>query len=156
MTLPSKVSDAVKKLNPELYFERVVVSPSLIEHYSKPTKADVKEEKELQKLCEHELTRRGYVRLTADGAEMVALQSDPQDGLGGWFGHWPNAKKNPLFPDLFICDSPMQNCLMVELKVVSRYTSGQKELIFKGCWHEVRSHEAFKILLDGWEQSCQP
>lgn len=147
MTLPPKVSDAVKKLNPGI-FTSTPVAESPFERYSEPTKGDVKAEADLQKLCEQELTRRGYVRLSAPAVES-ALKPEGE-GFPGWFGHWPRAKKNPIMPDLFICDSPMRNCLMVELKTSTHYQPGQKELIFKGCWYEVRTFPQFRQLLDWW------
>jgi len=144
---PVKVNETTRKLNPGI-FEPTPVQQSPFERYAQPTKGDLKEEKEFQKLCEQELTRRGFVRLSAPAVES-ALKPEGE-GFPGWFGHWPRAERNPLMPDLFIVDAPMRNCLMVELKTHNKYQPGQKELIFKGCWYEVRTFPQFRQLLDWW------
>lgn len=109
------------------------------------TKADKISEKELQTTCENYLTLHDYLRLTADNAEIYNEYVH-----AGFFGHLHKAKRNPLMPDLWIINRNGR-VLNVELKVVSVYQRGQKEMIDAGFWHEIRTFEGFVELVDKWE-----
>ena len=104
---------------------------------------DERGECELQLQCEQWLALRGYARLTADNAAMANSR--------GWFGHWPEARRNPLTPDLLIWDRTMGRCLAVELKVRDVYQSGQREMIGRGAWVECRTLEAVALAVQAWE-----
>ena len=118
------------------------VNPSLA---TAVTKQQKKNEKELQTQCEQWLMHRGYRRLTAENAEKMEYATQ------GWFGHLVEAKRNPLMPDLFIFDLMMKRCLMVELKVVTRYQPGQLEMINAGIWRECRTFAGFVEIVKEWE-----
>ncbi len=109
-----------------------------------PLPAEEKQaEKELQRLCEAELNRRGYLRLTPDNAARKGK---------GYFGHLTQAQKNPLMPDLFVfsCDITKPPFL-VELKVCNKYQPGQREMIEQCIWQEHRTFADFAAALKDWE-----
>ena len=141
--LRESVSAEVAALNPGLFGSAPVEAKAF---YSKPTKGDRKHERELQAECERWLSLNGYFRLTPSA---VARPSRPSSC--GFFGHWFESQRNAFMPDLFICDSTMRRCLMVELKVCSRYQPGQKEFIDAGLWIEVRTTDEFIAAIKNWE-----
>lgn len=112
------------------------------------TKADVKAEKELQRLCQNGLNQRGYVSLTGENAARCASTN-----AVGWYGHLGNPQKNPLMPDLFIFNAPMMRCLMVELKTHNVFQVGQKEMIEGRAWWMASTYEEFILQLGAWEET---
>jgi hypothetical protein len=87
-------------------------------------------------------------------AEYIASEAARPGWRGevrGWYGHWFQSQRNAFMPDVFVCDRAMRRCLMVELKVRSRYQPGQRELIDAGLWIEVRTLERFAEVLAKWE-----
>ncbi len=137
--LPMRYRDQIRKqLDPPTQVDKI---PTPVEM----TKADKISEKELQITCENLLRLRGYLRLTADNVEIFDT-----DSHAGFFGHLHNPKRNPLMPDLWIM-ARQKLTLYVELKVVSIYQRGQKEMIDAGFWHEIRTFDAFVKLLNEWE-----
>ena len=136
------------------------VSHALPMDLTQPTKQDVRNEKELQVLCESELTRRGFVRLTADNAERVAeivsLRPCAIAGFKGWFSHRPDTKRGnkglPLKPDLEIYAYPNRKpALLIELKRANRWQPGQREMVRLGFWRECWEFDTFVRLVDEWE-----
>ena len=112
------------------------------------TAADRKGERALQGQCERMLTLRGYRRLTASEAERPVCDVGP---LRGWFGHWPNAERNPLVPDLIVWTPDMTRSLCAEFKVCNRYQPGQLAMIEAGRWVECRTYEEFCLRVAEWE-----
>lgn len=111
-----------------------------------PTKYDIKLERELARLFESELTRRGYRCLTADHAENYR----PTDV--GWWAHLHKAKRNPLFPDYLIWDVYMKKpALQIELKVQDRWQPGQKAMVERGMWKLAWTWEQAVGYLNEWE-----
>jgi len=122
---------------------------------SKPLPADVKDEKELQKVCEQYLTSHDYLRLTASEAiridEIVAKGKDP--GCKGFFGHWARNERSPFMPDLPIfAFPPTRPPLMVELKAHNVWQPGQQEMVRIGFWRACWNLEDFIIMLNKWER----
>ena len=105
-------------------------------------------EKELQTTVEQWLHHRGYRRLTADNAA--------ETGQIGWFGHLVETKKNPLMPDLFIFNTAMDQCLMLELKVKAVYQPGQKEMISRGSWVQAFTFQEAEAAVKKWEAFENP
>jgi len=143
MTLPAKVSDDVRRMNPHLW-------PVAAEPVDRPrTKKDVKDahslraEKELQQLCENYLVQRGYARLTADNAGR---------GERGYFGHLAKPIGNPLMPDLFVFDL-RGRVLLIELKVRYVFQPGQREMIEAGIWKLCDSFNGVRETLNQWEET---
>lgn len=114
----------------------------------KPTKHEVKLEKELQSLCENWLSLRGYLRMTANNAERQFKH--PNTACSGWFGHWFNNKRNPLISDLLIIDMA-NRCLRVELKTRNKWQPGQREMCQMGAWVAVFDFIAFEDVVIAWE-----
>lgn len=141
-----KVSASFIAANPHLYAKPEPQAMQL-PHDFKPTKADAKAEKELQRLCQNGLNQRGYVSLTGDNAARCA-----KDNAVGWYGHLGNPQKNPLMADLFIFNAPMTRCLMVELKTHNVFQVGQKEMIECGAWALVTSYEDFVAKVAAFEK----
>jgi len=116
---------------------------------------DLRGERELQRACESYLAQRGYARLTAADAERIAGDAMAARGqwtlCRGWFGHWPEARRNPLAPDLLVWTRDMRRCLAVELKVRDVYQPGQREMIRIGAWLECRTFEDFAAAVVVWE-----
>lgn len=115
----------------------------------KPSKADIKAEKDLQAVTEGWLTQRGYWRLTAENAKRA--REPDCSVIKGWFGHLYNAKKNPLLPDIFLFDI-RGRYLLLELKVVNRFQPGQKEMIDMDIWSVAWSFEDVERIVKGWEE----
>lgn len=116
-----------------------------------PVQRDLKQEKELQTLCENYLNQRGYFRLTWENVQH-AVSEDVS--LSGWYGHLYECKRNPLMPDLFIFDTCNTKApLLVEFKISNQYQPSQRELIDIGFWKECRTFEEFENMLRGWEGS---
>lgn len=111
------------------------------------TKADVKREKELQRLCRNALTSRHYIELTNSNAADYAGQD-----IAGWFGHLSKPQGNAFMPDLFVFNPTQTRCLMVELKVHNAFQVGQKEMITAGTWRMVTTYDDFITTLKEWEQ----
>ena len=132
------------------------ISASLPMDTTQPTKQDVRNEKELQRLCEAELTRRDYLRLTAANVEHGSYRTiSNADWIPprGWYAHWPNNKRNPLMPDLEIYAYPNRKpALLIELKRANRWQPGQREMIRLGFWRECWEFDTFVRLLDEWER----
>ena len=146
MNIPEKVSEAVRALNPHLY---ATLQPQAIQlpHDLKATKADVKAEKELQRLCENGLNQRGYVNLTNTNAAQFAATN-----AVGWYGHLPKPQGNAFMPDLFIFDAKMARCLMVELKTHNVFQVGQKEMVQVRAWWLATTYDEFISQLEAWEE----
>lgn len=88
-------------------------------------KVEIKEERDLQNLCETELLRFGFRRRTPDDIKR-------QGPMSGWFIHLHNAKKNPIILDLLILfiDGTF---LEIELKTKDGVVSDeQKEIVARG------------------------
>lgn len=111
------------------------------------TKADVKAEKELQRICQNGLNQRGYVSLTGDNAARCA-----KDNAVGWYGHLPKPQGNAFMPDLFIFNASMTRCLMVELKTHNVFQTGQREMCERGAWALVTSYEDFVAKVAAFEK----
>lgn len=106
-------------------------------------------EKELQRWCETELVRRGYVRSTNENAE-DAVEHDRK--VAGWFLHLGDPRRNPFAPDLLVFDRDWRRCIAIELKTRSRYRRGQREMIGAGMWRECRDLVGFRVALDEFER----
>lgn len=113
-------------------------------HDAKPAKL----EKELQRQCEGWLVQRGYRRMTAEEAVVVAKDST---GVKGWFFHMARPIGNPLCPDLIVFTLDMTECVAVELKVQDVYQVGQREMIDTGSWELAKSFESFLRCVEEWE-----
>jgi hypothetical protein len=98
----------------------------------------------------------GYRLLQAEYIAAEATHPGWRGAVRGWYGHWFQSQRNAFMPDLFICDPSMRRCLMVELKVRSKYQPGQRELIEAVLWSEARTLERFIEVLAKWEadQCC--
>lgn len=140
-----KVSPDFAKLNPGIFGNNGMIAP-IDGTDTKPTKADVKMEKELQAICRQWLMQRGYIELTGANAEIHA----PVNTVG-WFGHLAKPRGNAFMPDLFIFNPPMTHCLMVELKVRKVYQPGQREMINADVWREVTTWHEFRAVLENFE-----
>lgn len=120
---------------------------------SKPNKAEIKLEKQLQAQCENWLRLHGYERMHARLIAAAANMPERWLVIQGWFGHWFKSQRNPLMPDLFICDRSMTRCLMLELKILPpRYEPGQRELIEAGRWREANCLEDAIGIIRRWEE----
>ena len=161
MTNPSDINKATLARNKAAFDAAGIdISGALPMDLTQPTKQDVRNEKELQRLCEAELTRRGYLRLTADNAERVdeilSLRPCAIFGMSGWFSHRPDTKRGnkglPLKPDLEIYAYPNSKpALFIELKVANRWQPGQREMVRLGFWVECWSFDAFVGVVNNWE-----
>jgi hypothetical protein len=114
-------------------------------------KATARLEKELQRQCEAWARLHGYRLLQAEYIASESVRPGWRGEVRGWYGHWFESQRNAFMPDLFVCDRAMRRCLMVELKVRSKYQPGQRELIDAGLWIEVRTLERFAEVLAKWE-----
>jgi hypothetical protein len=94
----------------------------------------------------------GYRLLQAEYIAAEATHPGWRGAVRGWYGHWFQSQRNAFMPDLFICDPSMRRCLMVELKVRSKYQPGQRELIEAVLWSEARTLERFIEVLAKWER----
>lgn len=130
--MPSKVSESVRNLNPQL-FDAPTATPSAPQNAT---------ERALQDNCEAWLTNRGYMRLTAQNA--LAAKNER-----GWFGHIAQPKGNPFMPDLFIFAD--DQCLLVELKVREDYRPGQLAMIERGQWRKATTLAEFSGIVAAWE-----
>ena len=141
-----KVSASFIAANPHLY---ATPEPQTMQlpHDFKPTKADVKAEKELQRLCQNGLNQRGYVSLTGDNAARCA-----NDNAVGWYGHLQKPMGNSFMPDLFIFNAAMTRCLMVELKTPNVFQAGQREMCERAAWKLVTSYEDFVAKVAAFEK----
>ena len=112
-------------------------------------KARRKSEKELEREVENWLSLHGYHRLTAENADCKdrALTGARK----GWFGHWPENKRNPLMPDVAVFNASMTACLMVELKCRPVYQPGQKSMILAGIWKQAWTLDEFMLVVQEWE-----
>lgn len=137
--LPEKVSDDVRRINPQLFG----ASPEsrTITNAGNISAADIKEEKQFQALCECQLEQWGYYRLTASTAGR---------GERGYFGHLAKPIGNPLMPDLFIFGLDGR-CLLIELKTRNVYQTGQKEMIDAGFWKLATTFSEFVQIVKDWE-----
>jgi len=123
---------------------------------TKATKQDIRNEKDLQKVCEQWLTSHDYCRLTASEAmridEIVNIKLKETPGIKGFFGHWVNNERNPLMSDLAIFSYPdPRPPLLVELKVNDIWQPGQREMVRLGFWHVCWTPEEFIVLHRKWE-----
>ena len=108
-------------------------------------------ESELQGHAQKYLRQRGYLPATATMAEMEAHSRM----ANGWYIHLAEPRGNPLLPDLLVLDFTMAKCIAIELKVRNKYQPGQREFIAIGAWHEARSLDDVKAILDAWEQPAR-
>ena len=112
---------------------------------TEPSKRDLRDERELQRLCEQHLTRHGYRRLTPDQME---APGDP----AGWFLHLRRAKGNALLPDLCIWNSMCERTLLIELKVPGgRVQPHQRAMVDRGAWELAYTFDEFVAALVRWE-----
>ena len=119
----------------------------------KPTaveKAEVKAERILQEQCE------GWLRWRHDGVSYWHGNAKNAQRLGspriGWYGHLRKPKGNDvLMPDIWV-HGVDGRVLLVELKVRSEYQPGQREMIDRGMWVEVRTLDAFREVVIKWEK----
>jgi len=109
----------------------------------------------LQRNCEALLTRRGYVRQTADNGEYFAIH---RARLAGTFVHLRKPQGNDcILPDLIIFDK-RGRALCVELKTEAgraRYRKGQKHYIGSRLWRQANNFDDFALLLNGWEDAAR-
>lgn len=117
--------------------EQIEIPPPLNKH-------ELKLEKDLQHLCENWLHLHGYMRMTADNA----MRPPPERG---WFGHWFNSIRNPLWPDLAILDLTGR-CLLVELKTRDVWQPGQKQMVESGFWKVAWSFADLQGFVLEWEK----
>lgn len=121
--LRESVSAEVAALNPGLF--TAVLVPDAKEFYSRDTKGDAEAEKDLQRLCEQELSRRGI-----------------------WYLHLsPRSREKVGCPDILACVNG--NAFACELKsATGRLSDEQKstlELMASNGWktHVCRSYQEF-------------
>ena len=110
------------------------------------TKQDVRDEKELQRLCEQELSRRGF---------WLVGTSDPNPNqlCAGNYAHIWQAKRNPPLPDLMIWNAKWTRFLGVELKTpTGRLRPVQRMMTGRGAWKLARTFDEFKAELVRWEE----
>ena len=138
MSLPSKVSEQVRALNPHLFGDQALTTKLAQECVT------FANERKLQDACEQWLESQGYVRLTA--ANAMAAKS-PR----GWFGHLAQPKGNAFMPDVFVFTKG-RPALLVELKVREDYRPGQLAMIERGDWVKATNLSEFKALVVAWEK----
>ena len=110
------------------------------------TKQDVRDEKELQRLCEQELSRRGYERVGTPSADISVRRT-------GYYAHIWKAKRNPPLPDLMIWNNKWTRFLGVELKTpTGRLRPVQRMMVERGAWKLARTFDEFKAELVRWEE----
>lgn len=88
----------------------------------------------LQATVERWLEQRGYWRMTPKNMAM-AVRGVVLGEMRGFFGHWPQARGNPLVADLLVVSWPKQRPpLFLELKARDKWQPGQKEAVWLGLW----------------------
>jgi len=147
---PETLGDEIRRINAELLgdlpgavkvggIDQCTVAPD-----PPPSKQDVRDEKELQRLCEQELSRRGYWR---PGVSMAS--SSPN----GYYAHLWKAQRNPPLPDLMIWNAKWTRFLGVELKTpTGRLRPVQRMMTGRGAWKLARTFDEFKAELVRWEE----
>jgi len=140
---------AVRALNPDLFPDDAPLCDAVNEPVvaiAKPTKLEIKVEKELQTVSEQWLHHRGYINLSASNA-VRQLPALPR----GWFGHMYKPVGNPFMPDLFIFNPLMDRCLMIELKVRDVFQPGQREMFEAGAWELCWTFAEVETVVVKWE-----
>jgi len=116
----------------------------------KPTKADVRAERDLQNQCENWLSLRGYCRRSPS---CIKAASTPAK----WFVHLHKAKRNPILLDLLIMSGG--KCIEIELKTaVGKLSEEQYGIIEKSGIRValmVRDFDAFCHAVKKWENEIE-
>lgn len=150
-----RVSDEVRRLNPELFPNEGVGAPTEADQIDPPPDTGEVEnvtealnapscEADLQNDCEKWLTNRGYGRRTPKKMQ--------DHHTGRWFIHLHQAKGNPILLDLLLLDSNTGRFAEIELKVKGgRVSPDQRALIYRGEGRLAYTLEEFTNIVEEWE-----
>lgn len=141
-----RLPESIRKLNMHLLDdERDKKCAAAMQEY-KATKADIRNEKELQSQCENWLRQHGYYPRTPAWINSLNVESD----FRGWYIHLHKTQKNPILLDLLIIDRD-RNYIEIELKHEARLSKEQAQIIAtsKGCC--VYNFESFELAVLAWE-----